>query len=150
MRHVYLASRFQRRGKIQNFAVRLRARGYSIVSTWHDVIMDKDANAVENASTTLPKHAGDYARIDIDDMRKADTMIFLTEQPGAKHDRNTGGRHVEFGFALFDPAKVRIIIIGPIENVYHALETDGEFSWRIWRFETIDEMLARTDPKLKP
>ena len=52
----------------------------------------------------------------------SDIFIAFTEEPDSPYGR--GGRHVEFGFAMYhygeDHLKA-VIVVGPRENIFHAL-----------------------------
>jgi len=59
-----------------------------------------------------------YALEDLDDVAAAD--VLLAYNPEGWMDRGTGGRHIEFGYAL--ALDKRIIMIGPRVNIFHYLD----------------------------
>jgi hypothetical protein len=58
-----------------------------------------------------------WARRDLGDVAAADVLVALN--PPEWHERGTGGRHVELGFALamWKP----IVLVGEISNIFHRL-----------------------------
>ena len=98
----------------------LQSYGVEVTSRW----LDEPANA---------SAIGDYnaATIDLEDVKKADTLIFFAENPLVGVPR--GGRHVEFGYALALMQSgewgtiERILVIGEKENVFHNLEEVQHF-----------------------
>lgn len=103
---VYLAARYSRKDEIREKAEELSALGIEITSRW----------LWEPPSET---GLGDEsrARQDIEDMDKCKLFVLFSESPDEAFKR--GGRHVETGYAL--GTKKPIIVVGPIENVFHHL-----------------------------
>ena len=104
---IYLAATYTRLTEMQEYARRLRAAGHSILSRWiygghetHDIAGD-----TEKAR---------FAREDLEDLDRADAVLIFTEFTGAL---SSGGRHVEFGYALAKGK--RAIIVGERENLFH-------------------------------
>jgi len=67
----------------------------------------------ERASALRTKFALD----DWEDVNAAELVISFTEPPRSKANR--GGRHVEYGIALAN--KARVIVVGHRENIFHWL-----------------------------
>ena len=116
---VYLAARYSRRLELLEYAQQLDAAGIEVTSRWL-----KGGHQITEQQLLDDKALGiRFASEDWDDMEKADFMIAFTEEPRSAPNR--GGRHVEFGIAF--ALGVMVYIVGPRENVFHAL-ADAEFS----------------------
>jgi len=117
---VYVACSFGRRDLARQVAEVLTGEGFLVTSRWHSVEAEhwnKD-----------PKIAADH---DLTDLDAADGLLSLTEGPEAGYQ--TGGRHVEFGYAI---ARMKWLwIVGPLENVFH------EGIGRVARFDTLSAWL---------
>lgn len=141
---VYLAARYSRRVELCGYREALRYVGIEVTSNWLDgprqraiagkVLGERDEAVIEAGGDAL--EAIELRRLcavqDVEDVRAADTFVTFTELPEARSGR--GGRHVEFGLALAE--RKRIIVIGPVENVFHALS-------EVERFETWDDAVAQ-------
>lgn len=110
---IYIAARYSRRDEMKALARQLHERGFVVTSRWLDE--DKPLN------TQLGDDSEDFyrmtAEIDLEDVRKADTILFFAEDPKVGTPR--GGRHVEFGYAL--GLGKRLLVIGGEENIFHYL-----------------------------
>jgi hypothetical protein len=140
---VYLAARYSRRVELCGYREELSEVGIAVTSNWLDgprqraiagkVLGERDEAIIEAGGGAL--EAIELRRLcavqDTADVAAADTFVTFTEPPDASASR--GGRHVEFGLAL--ATHKRIVVIGPVENVFHAL-TEVE------RFDTWDDALA--------
>lgn len=119
MEQIYLAGSFSRLDKIKGHAQELREKGYMVDCRWlqglHQV--HQGAEKVESTKDSMPPEALLFAKDDIEDLQKADTIICFTERPNSPRSR--GGRHVEFGLAL--AWKKEIFCIGPCENIFYVL-----------------------------
>ena len=123
-RNIYLAARYSRRAELQVYAALLESLGCNITSRW-----------ILGLHDGLPKLA--CAIEDIEDMGRAGTLIAFTEPPGEATNKGRGGRHVEFGFMLhrrLSTNDVRLIVVGPEENVFHACK-------EVTRFNTFQDLL---------
>jgi nucleoside 2-deoxyribosyltransferase len=105
---MYFAGRFERREELQRLAVRLERMGYTITSRW----LCREGPEVELVEESEVQGMIDE---DLEDLRRADTVVAFTDNPGAGYGR--GGRHVEFGFAL--ALGKRLIRVGPVEHMFH-------------------------------
>lgn len=152
----YLASAYSRREEMLGYARDLEARGHYVTSTWIDGHHETRPNIDAEAG---PDEMRVWAVEDTVDLVRADTLIAFTEEPGRK-GRNRGGRHVEFGVALgwnvavrklkrpaalplssgaiVWPDLKRIVVIGPVENVFYSLQS-------VERFETWEAFLATVE-----
>jgi nucleoside 2-deoxyribosyltransferase len=82
----------------------LRDKGHVISSTWHDV---DDPEAEETALR-------DFSQIE-------DAEEFILLNPAEWAHKGTGGRHVEFGYAVARGKDM--IVLGSRTNIFHRIET---------------------------
>lgn len=116
---VYLSSRYARREELAGYAADLAAAGVECTSRW--------------LTTELPD-LKDQAMLDFEDLRRSTVLVTFTEDTDAFIDWSEGslivpadvatslargGRHVEFGLAY--AMGCVCIVIGQLENVFHAL-----------------------------
>ena len=104
---IYMAARYSRRLELLAYAKELRAAGHEVTSRW--------LNGTHEAADNDTSRWGDFAKDDLEDIRRSDVIVLFTET--ALVPRNS--RMVELGIAL-GLAK-RIIIVGPRENVFCCL-----------------------------
>jgi nucleoside 2-deoxyribosyltransferase len=100
---VYIAAPYPERDAAIQVMERIEAAGFRVTSTWlreHDELADK------------------YARLDLEDIRRSQIVVALN--PPAYHNAGTGGRHVEFGFAL--GLKRPVVLVGERSNIFHYLD----------------------------
>lgn len=105
MKRVYLAAPYRRQAELREYARKIASAGYNVVSSW--LWVDDGENP-----------GSERAAKDYHDLLKADTLVAFTEPP--ESDASRGGRHVEFGIALAH--NKRLILVGPLENVFHCLD----------------------------
>lgn len=110
---IYLAARYSRRNEMRAFAQKLRERGLVVTSRW----LDEDKPLNTHLGDDTDEFYREAAEIDLEDLRKADTIVFFAEDPHVGTPR--GGRHVEFGYAI--GLGKRLIVIGAHENIFHYL-----------------------------
>ena len=146
-RTFYLAARYSRREELCAYKSDLEARGHRVPARWllgeHQVHGLEAARAVEGNGPVPAAQAVLFAEDDMEDLLAADVMVNFTEPP--RHGATRGGRHIEMGVALgLRRAGYwwhQIYIVGPLENVFHALpEIDG-------RFDTWAAFLAHLDAR---
>lgn len=112
---IYLAARYSRRQELQGYAATLREMGHVVTSRW---LLPGEHEGEADPDTELGvDRMARYAFEDLLDVDDSDTVVVFTEQRGIY---SSGGRHVEFGYAI--ARNKSIIIVGPIENVFHALD----------------------------
>lgn len=123
MTSVYLASKFGRREELLGYAGELREAGVTVTSRWLTQ-HGKDSVTVETTGNTeLGATAPRFASEDVEDVAAADTLISFTAGGGGR-----GGRHVDFGVGV--ALGKRLILVGPRENVFHALvEVEQYDTW---------------------
>jgi len=131
----YLAARYSRREELCAYRSDLEARGHVAPARWllgkHQVHGLEAARAVEADGPVPAEAARAFATDDIEDLLASDVLVAFTEKPRTPL-ASRGGRHTEYGIALglrhVGVSDRRIFVVGPIENVFHALpEVDGRF-----------------------
>lgn len=103
----YLTARFERKNEVAGFAEDLARLGHEVTSRWITVEIDPGTNLSDPIWPELAKQ-------DVDDIRRADAMICLTETSGGG-----GARHAEFGLGL--GLGKQIYIVGNVEHLFHTL-----------------------------
>ena len=104
---IYLAARYNRHPELQVYAKELEKLGHIVTASW--IFGDQNTEALY----------GTFAQRDLQDLSQADCLISFTEMP--EKTKSTGGRHVEFGFAL--ALGLRKMIVGYKENIFHHLSS---------------------------
>ena len=112
---IFLSARYGRKEELRGYAEELAAQGHTITSSWicQDEADDDNLSFVQ---------ARGLALADLIQITESDVFIAFTEQPESPYGR--GGRHVEFGFAMYHYGEgllKAVIAVGPRENVFHAL-----------------------------
>lgn len=116
---VYIAASWARRDLVRQLAEIIERQGFRVTSRWLSPMAD--------AWTREQAAANDLADIDA-----ADGLLSLTEGPEAGYQ--TGGRHVEFGWAACRGKW--LWVVGPFEHVFH------EGLTKVRRFDTVAQWLA--------
>lgn len=101
---IYLAAASYRQKEVRNNHRKLERRGFEVVSSW---VFMRTLGAVEK----FPREA----KRDLSQIDECDYLILHTED-AKKKKYTTGGRFVEFGYAVAKGKK--ILIVGPRENVF--------------------------------
>ena len=114
---VYFASRFRRRFELQEYARQLSFLEIGVTSRWPYEDIEQDKAAAE--AVVNPASGAYFAKRDLEDIRNAHAVVCFTKAPNVQHDNN-GGYHVEFGYALAQGLVP--VIVGPRENIFHALD----------------------------
>lgn len=99
---VYIAAPYPEREAAIQVMNQLEEAGFRVTSTWlkgDDELADK------------------YARLDLEDIRRSQIVVALN--PRHFHNSGTGGRHVEFGYAL--ALNRPIVLVGERSNIFHYL-----------------------------
>ena len=111
---IYLAAAYERNEEMRGVRDVLEAHGHMVTSRWIDQHEGEVPEAIGADSLAAnPDAHYRYALIDLEDLREAELVISFTGAPGR------GGHHIEFGAALI--LEKRLILVGPRENVFHAL-----------------------------
>lgn len=108
---VYLASRHEDRPDVIKVRKQLLKRGVLVTSRWLLEGGVLKTNIVENER----EGSLHVQTNDIEDINKADVVVVFS--PKKAFGNSTGGRHVEFGYAL--GVKKPLILVGFRENVFH-------------------------------
>lgn len=117
MKRVYLAGSIARREEIKRYQEELRNEGFYITSRWLD---DSFPHYSEGQ---MPHNvAAGCATRDMQDVLSADLVIVFSNGVSAPG----GGRHVELGIAL--AARKTVLLVGPLEHVFHAYPGIVNFS----------------------
>lgn len=136
---IYLAARYSRREELYEYRAQLQEMGHIVQARWlngeHQLsdtgtpIGEDGAALVEGQLRSGEKLSEreqsaraavlrtKFATDDWEDVNAAECVISFTEAPRSKANR--GGRHVEYGIALANRA--RVIVIGHRENIFHWL-----------------------------
>ena len=128
---IYLAARYSRREELAAYRTELQALGHTVQARWlngEHQLADNGAPIGENGEKLVEgDHGGNspeacalrtrFALDDWEDVNAAELVISFTEPPRSKANR--GGRHVEYGIALAN--KARVIVVGHRENIFHWL-----------------------------
>jgi hypothetical protein len=125
---VYIAARYSRRDEMRSVAQLLMGNGITVTSRW----LYEDKPLQTKLGDDTPGFYRETAHVDIEDVMRADTLLFFSEDPHLGTPR--GGRHVEFGFALGQGK--RVVVIGGPENIFHYLK-------RVLHFPTLEAFLER-------
>lgn len=102
MTTVYIAAPYPTRDNAIRIMTLLEGYGFQVTSRWlkaHDTLSDSDA------------------RKDLDDIARADVLLALNGLDWV--NQGSGGRHVEFGYAL--ALGIPIVMLGPRSNIFHHL-----------------------------
>ncbi len=99
---VYIAAPYPLRDMAQALMRRVEGAGHTVTSTW---------------LTSYDRMTNEFACLDLADVRRADVLLALS--PSEWLDKGTGGRHVEFGYAL--ALNKPIVLIGERGNIFHYL-----------------------------
>lgn len=131
---IYLAGAYATNAQVNACAEELKLLGHDVVSTWHT------HGRPEAKTQAEMRHA---AYDDLDDLTSADAILCFTH-PSNASPYSSGGRHVEFGVALglnlMVRNKMKLMVVGPTENVYYSLHEVHHF--RDWEhaLEELKEM----------
>ena len=111
---IYIAAKYGKRFELRELAQKLRDMGHEITAQWLD-------NAEESKSRE------DAAKMDVDDVLRADTLIFFAEP---RHSLNTGGgRYFELGLAWAEGKRILAVSESPdYETVFLHLPGISVFS----------------------
>lgn len=110
---VYLAGQYPRRDELRHVANLLRENNIEVTSRW---LLESLPLSTQLPDLTV-SNLREFAEIDGEDIRTADTLVLFSEDPLVGLPRGT--HHTEFGYAL--GLGKRVIVIGGYENVFHYL-----------------------------
>lgn len=101
---IYIAAPYPKRDDAIALMTQLEAAGFIVTSTW---------------LRELDSMADNYARLDLADVAKADCLLAFN--PAGWENQGTGGRHVEYGYAL--ALGKAIVLYGAKSHIFHHLNT---------------------------
>ena len=119
---VYLAGPYAARDQLRGYAEELRRIGYRIGTRWleetHEIGSGTVGPATDLDDTQAERHAFD----DLADVDKCDVFVGFTAAVAdmVGGTGNSGGRHVELGYALAASER-RIVIVGEPEHIFHRI-----------------------------
>jgi hypothetical protein len=126
---IYLAARYSRREELCGYRKQLEELGHAVQARWlnGEHQLADDGTPIGNQGEALVEDRFQttegamlrekFAIDDWEDVNGAELVINFTEPPRSKANR--GGRHVEYGIALAN--KARVIVVGHRENIFHWL-----------------------------
>ena len=131
MSRYYFASRYSRHPEMRQHRAELVAAIPSAVVTsrWIDCHNGElEASYTPEALNADPQGCWRHGAADLDDLEAAQVLVSFTG-PGGK-----GGRHIEHGYFLamsLMNAELRVVIVGPRENIFHcAPDTEWFPDWQ--------------------
>jgi nucleoside 2-deoxyribosyltransferase len=101
---IYIAAPYPLKKQAVHLKHRLESMGWTVTSRW----LVEEQRGMSN----------DHARGDLEDVAAAD--VLLAFHPEEWHTRGTGGRHVEFGYAL--ALGKQMVLLGQPTNNFHYLD----------------------------
>lgn len=121
---IYLAARYDQHGLMLVYAGKLESAGHQVTSRWiRQATGDMPDGCTVELMNQRPSECAPHAQTDMDDIRRSNVLVCFTEWPSS-----TGGRHVEFGYAL--ALGIRIVIVGPREHIFHTIPQVEHYSTR--------------------
>ena len=133
---IYLAARYSRREELCRYRSELEAHGFTVKARWlngehqlandgtpvgesgealvEGVLRSGEVLSPNEQSERAAQLRTSFALDDWEDVNAADCVISFTEAPSSTANR--GGRHVEYGIALANNA--RVIVVGHRENIF--------------------------------
>ena len=114
---IYIAGRYESKGRLQEIRQRVECLGHQVVSTWLDepeseYPTEMDSNAIRACALR-----------DLVEIATADVLLLDT------YDEDIhGGREWEGGFGFGHP-HLRVMLVGPRRNIFHTLVPMQFKSW---------------------
>lgn len=127
MKKLYLAAPYSQRSQLRHLAHYLTFdTTIEVVARWLD-----GEHEAKDADPT-PEDQAQWAADDLEDIDACDALVLFTDKPSRR-----GGCQFEAGYAL--GTGKRLIVVGPVVNVFHALPQVERFDdWhdaRLWLIE---------------
>lgn len=104
---IYIAAPFCRKSEARDIRALMRARNYTVTSTWID-----SKEATDKVSSEILTQA---AIENLNDLEQADTIVFLNLSEFVLEGQ--GGKHFECGYALAQGK--HLIVVGQRSQVFH-------------------------------
>lgn len=121
---IYLAAKYARREELLPLAETMTSFGHECTSTW--------LTGETEISTA-------NAEMDLRDVARADALLFFSEERDVGY--MTGGRHVEFGYAV--ALRKQMAVVGCRENIFHMLKG-------VTHFESFEEAMLSIETASRP
>lgn len=103
---IYIAAPYLIREEAISIMHWLESTGHLVTSRWLRLEEITETNDV-------------YAGVDLEDVELADLLLAINFE--GWENKGTGGRHVEFGYAL--ALKKQVVILGTRSNIFHHLKS---------------------------
>lgn len=119
---LYIAGPFAARDLLAQQAWVFEQSGHTITSEWLYGTRPITLGTVGTSPDSSDKEVRQHANADLEQVSKADVLIMYTEQwirmakPDITGPLNSGGRHVEMGYAL--ALGKPVVVMGPTENIF--------------------------------
>ena len=116
---IYLAAPYATRPQVKARATELTRIGYTVTSRWLNEKHAVNDATVGAAPALTDQQAAGAAAGDLIDIKSADLLVVFTPRAlGYPRDcGNSGGRHVETGYAL--ALGKPVLLVGDPENIFH-------------------------------
>ena len=134
---VYIAAPYPARELAKIYADELASIGIECTSTWVTETVEINEQSTGSATGLTDKQVKQHVTTDLHDIRRADVLVHLTALHAFRAaglngtadspTLNSGGRHVELGFAL--ALNKHIINVGYPENVFHRGRANNVAGW---------------------
>lgn len=112
--NVYIAGKFSAQARLREIRGRIRQAHILVTSSWMDEVAGEYPVPRQRALNT--------GSADLREVSMADLLILDTLDVS-----ETGGREVEFGFALAQGT--RVWLVGPVRNIFHEFAEEHFESW---------------------
>lgn len=133
---VYLASNYHSHPVMRDIRDRLSEYGIEVTSRWIEGNHENLVEMVQKKGTyekvnisSDPNESKRFAEEDLEDIDKAQILVFFSEDINPQ--RNRGGKHVEYGYALGKGKWV--ILVGSVKNVFQNINH--------LQVDTVDELV---------
>lgn len=145
---IYLAAPFAGRDILKEHVPVWEASGFTVTCGWVRSTRELTADSLGSSPLSSDDEAREHAEMDLADVDAADALVHYTADylrsldpslDPIRHKLNSGGRHIETGYALAKGKQV--IIIGEPENIFQrglclsALDIDGAMETLRWNAE---------------
>ena len=121
---IYLCAPYAVRNELRMHAQELVNDGHECTSTWLTETHEIHQGTLGTAADKGEDYAQFHAANDLEDVARSDMLIVWSWPaaekllfPGTDMGPNSGGRHIETGYAL--ACGIPVVVIGPQENIFH-------------------------------
>lgn len=121
---IYLAAPYAARDLLKDDLDFWADHGYEVTCGWVKGTRPLGVASFGISAVSTDEETTAHANMDLEDVDRADALVLYTAQYIAAvggldpvaHNLNSGGRHVEVGYALAKDKPV--VVIGPLENIF--------------------------------